>query len=534
MTWNWKSKVAGIGFLALSLSLQAQAPAEKAPENWFNLDLTADKVHGVSTEKAYKELLKDKKPKKKVLVAVIDSGVDPEHEDLKDVMWVNPDEIAGNGIDDDKNGYVDDIHGWNFIGGADGKNVNYENLELTRLYRELKAKKKLNKKEKAFFEKIKEEYETRRKEMKQRKSQYSMILDAFKLVEKELGTDDFTAEDLEKIPEDASDDLKQAAAMMAPSLAQVPSKVMKEQLEGAVNYFSMNVDYFLNEDFDPRPTVGDNYKKQSERRYGNSDVYGPDAQHGTHVAGIIAAVRTNDLGMMGVADNVEIMSIRTVPNGDERDKDVANAIRYAVDNGADIINMSFGKAYSYNKKIVDKAVKYAAKKGVLLVHAAGNDNKNTDVEYNFPTPFYQKGKDPYKRGPKEADNWIEVGALSWKGAAEAPAVFSNYGASTVDIFAPGVDIYSTVPEGEYEALSGTSMAAPVVAGVAALVKAYYPELSGQELKECLEKSVVPINYEVNKPGTSELVKFTDLCKKGGVVNAYKALELAEKMVKEKK
>jgi subtilisin family serine protease len=237
--------------------------------------------------------------------------------------------------------------------------------------------------------------------------------------------------------------------------------------------------------------------------------------------------------MDGVANSIRIMSVRTVPNGDERDKDVANAIRYAVDNGAEIINMSFGKSYSYNKKIVDEAVKHAEKKGVLLVHAAGNDSKNIDVEYNFPTKFYQSGNDAYKRGKKSASNWIEVGALSWKGQKDAPAVFSNYGKTTVDIFAPGVDINSTIPEGKYKPNSGTSMAAPVVAGVAALVKSYYPELTAAELKICLESSVTKVDYKVTKPGTAESVDFKDLCIQNGVVNAYSALKKAEEMVAKK-
>jgi subtilisin family serine protease len=533
MKINIKSKFLTLGFIFISFALFAQS---KAPANWFNLDLNDDKVHGVSSEKAYKELLKDKKPKKVVLVSVIDSGVDPEHEDLKDVMWVNDGEIAGNGIDDDKNGYIDDTYGWSFLGGKDGKNVSDETLEKVRIYRELKTKTKRSKSEETLFNKIDKELSEERGEMEGRLPMYQGMFDALTTLEKHFGKEDITEDDIKTINENSSKEVKAAVEAIKPMMGRMngaPLSAAKKQLEGALEYFNSQLNFNLNPDFDPRGIVGDNYADQKEKLYGNNDAFGPDAQHGTHVAGIIAASRGNGKGMDGVANNVRIMSVRAVPNGDERDKDIANAIIYSVDNGADIINMSFGKSYSYNKKIVDDAVKYAEKKGVLLVHAAGNDSKNTDVEYNFPTPLYMSGKDQYKRGKKTANNWIEVGALSWKKAENSPAVFSNYGKKTVDIFAPGVDIYATTPNGEYASLSGTSMASPVVAGVAALVKSYYPELSAAELKICLEKSATPMQGMVNTPGTTTKVAFTELCKKGAVVNAYNALKLADEMVAKK-
>jgi len=527
-----KSKLMGLGFVALSFSAFSQAPA-----NWFNLDQTTDKVHGVSTEKAYKELLSNKKPKKTILVAVIDSGVDFEHEDLKDVMWVNPKEIKGNGKDDDGNGYADDVHGWNFIGGKNG-NIDNESLEMTRVYAELKAKTKRSKKEEAFYTKLKEEIEGKTAEAKGALTTITMIVKSIETLEAHFGNSTFKLEDVKKIADDASKEVLSAKEVYKSFGARNPELTgaeFKESLDGALNYYKTQVEYNLNPDFNPRPAIiGDDYANQNERLYGNSDCIGPDAEHGTHVAGIIGAVRNNALGMDGVANSVRIMSVRAVPNGDERDKDVANAIMYAVDNGAEVINMSFGKSYSYNKKLVDAAVKYAEKKGVLLVHAAGNDSKHIDVEYNFPTKFYQSGSDSYKRGKKSAKNWIEVGALSWKSGADAPAVFSNYGKVTVDLFAPGVDINSTIPGSKYKPNSGTSMAAPVVAGVAALVKSYYPELSAAELKICLEKSVTPIANQVNKPGSKSKVDFKELSITGGVVNAYNALKLADEMVAKKK
>src|SRR5690606_348782 len=279
--------------------------------------------------------------------------------------------------------------------------------------------------------------------------------------------------------------------------------------------------YHLNEQFYSRDTVGDNYSNVNERFYGNSDVSGPDALHGTHVAGIIGASRNNRKGIKGIADNVEIISVRCVPNGDERDKDVANSIRYAVDMGAKIINMSFGKSYSTDKKVVDEAVKYAMSKDVLLVHAAGNDNKNLEKESNFPNKYYEDG------GLAEA--WLEVGASAWKADSTLKASFSNYGKTKVDVFAPGYGINSTVPGSKYEEQSGTSMAAPVVSGVAGIIRSYYPELSAVQVKEIIMKSCVPFNGEVIvEEGTKTLkFPFRDLSVTGGIVNVYEALKLAE-------
>jgi cell wall-associated protease len=293
------------------------------------------------------------------------------------------------------------------------------------------------------------------------------------------------------------------------------------------------VKYQYNPEFNPRADIiKDNYADSYEKNYGNADIKGPDALHGTHVAGIIGAVRNNNLGMKGVADNVRIMGVRAVPDGDERDKDVANAIIYAVDNGATVINMSFGKSYAWDKEAVDRAVKYAQSKDVLLIHAAGNDAKSNDEgENNFPNARFKKHG---WFSPKRAKNWIEVGALSWKKNEDAVADFSNYGQNNVDVFAPGVDIYSTLPESKYKNLSGTSMASPVCAGVAAVIRSYFPELTAEQVKECIEKSVVKQSYKVKKPGSEEKVPFSSLSRTGGVVNVYSAVKLAGEMKGKKK
>lgn len=523
---------------ALCFALISQAQT-KRPDNWFNLDATNDKVNGVSTEKTYQELLKGKKSTT-IIVGVLDSGVDYTHEDLKDIMWTNPGEIPGNGIDDDKNGYIDDIHGWNFMGNKDGRNVEKDNLELTRVYKDLSAKykgktesdlkTKDEKKEFKFYLLVKADYDKEVSEAETQSNQYKFIRDAvadvIEKIKKEQGVQKVTVENLKKF--DPKEQKDKQGKMIA--LAQAAAGMEPEELVGELNEALAGMDGSrLNVNFDTRSIVGDNPNDMTEKYYGNGDSKGPGAFHGTHVAGIIAAARKNNIGMDGVADNVRIMSVRCVPDGDERDKDVANAIRYAVDNGAVILNMSFGKKYSPGKKVVDDAVKYAESKGVLLIHAAGNAADNIDEVVHYPCKKMENGK--------TASNFLDIGALSWKPEDAIAAPFSNYGKKTVDVFAPGVEIYSTVPDSnKYKDASGTSMAAPVVAGVAAVLKSYFPELTPKQLIKILTKSSVKTykDKKVIKPGTKdEMIKFSQLSKTGGIVNLYEAVKMAQGMVKVK-
>jgi len=511
------------------------------PQDWFVKDPAQDKVQGLSVNEAY-ELVKNK-PSKKVTVAVIDSGVDIDHEDLDGKIWINEDEIAGNGKDDDNNGYVDDRYGWNFIGGKDGENVKQDTYELTRIYIELKEKygdvdstkvKKKNKEDYAYWQKVKKNWEKSYGENKQKYDFYSSLQSNIvrynNLLKAYFDVDSLTMSDLKEL--DTQDSTLLVARNFVGLIFQnvgedADFEAIAKDLEDAVEHFGNQVNYAFNVSFDPRAIVGDNYDDLYEKGYGNPDVKGHDPSHGTHVAGIIAANRDNDLGIEGIASNVEIMVVRAVPDGDERDKDVANAIIYAVDNGADIINMSFGKSYSPEKEAVDKAVKYAEEKGVLLVHAAGNSSKDVDVSDNFPSRNYlNKG---------ESTLWMEIGASAWGNNENFVGSFSNYGKQTVDLFAPGVDIYSTTPDNEYESFNGTSMAAPATSGVAALVMSYYPELSAFQVKDILKKSSRKFdNLEVLKPGSDdEKVNFSDLSITGGLVNAYEALKLAESMSIEK-
>jgi cell wall-associated protease len=526
---NCKWLLPAVFFLATTSYAQDQAP-----DNWFNLDAKKDGVPGLSTEKTYQELLKGKKART-IVVAVLDSGVDYEHEDLKDVMWVNDDEIAGNGIDDDNNGYVDDIHGWNFLGNSKGENVHHDNLEVTRQYVLLHKRFKdvsdaagLPKKDRADYDKYKlfgKVIEDKIEEMTPNVGLYGSTLEAFVKLQEAIGKPaaDITLTDLENF---------RTSDPFLPRVAAVGIDLLKQgetfagfldQVKEAYDYFHDQVNYNYNTEFDPRALVGDDYNNVNERYYGNNDVKGPFSYHGTHVSGIIAAKRGNNLGIEGVADHVRIMSVRTVPNGDERDKDVANAIRYAVDNGAHVINMSFGKGDSPYKDAVDEAVKYAMKNDVLLIHGAGNDGEEIKYDNNFPNDKFMK-KGLFK--PKYAKNWMEVGAHGWQTDENMTADFSNYSATLVDVFAPGVDIYSTEPDNSYKVQQGTSMAAPMVAGLAALLRSYFPDLSATQVKEIIMSSSVRQTQKVKRPGEDALASFSDLCVTGGIVNAYNAVKMA--------
>jgi cell wall-associated protease len=432
--------------------------------NWYNGD-----GQGMYTDQAYKML--KKKKSQTVVVAVIDSGVDIEHEDLQGKIWVNPKEIAGNKIDDDKNGYIDDVHGWNFLGNANGENQENARLEKTRIYAKLKDK-----------------YDGVDPATLFDDTEYSMYANAQAQVEGEL-------ENLEQYKEGLANGQFDAET--------------KKYIEDQLNY-NLNIYY------DDRSLIGDNPDDFTDTHYGNNDVEGPEALHGTHVAGIIAAIRGNGKGGDGVAENVKIMSVRTVPNGDEQDKDVAMAIRYAVDNGAQVINMSFGKDYSPHQDEVYQAMLYADTNGVLMIHAAGNDAKDVDVEPNYPASHYEL--------QPAFSNLLTIGASTRTKGEAMVAEFSNYGAETVDVFAPGLEIYNTVPQSAYMNLQGTSMAAPMVAGAAAMLKSYFPSLSMWEIKTILlETATVYTGFDFPFKSVT-----------GGIVNLKSAVKACEKAVKSKK
>lgn len=506
---------------------EAPAALREAPAQWYTLDATDDGVHGISLARAY-EMLEGREPQREVVVAVIDSGVDIEHEDLAGMIWTNPGEVPGNGLDDDGNGYADDLHGWNFIGGPDGQNVEHDTYELTREAARLRERftgidpGALRGEERAEFERyerLRAEVERKRagfaRSLEQAASVEAMVAWAQQVLEEATGS---SAPSPEAVAALRSEDPKvQQAQGLFLYLAH--SGITPEDLAEQRAYLEARAHYAYNLDYDPRALVGDDYADTSERIYGNADVAGPEPSHGTGVAGVIAAVRGNGLGLDGIGGPaVRIMSVRAVPDGDERDKDVANAIRYAVDNGALVVNMSFGKGLSPQKEAVDAAVRHAEQRGVLLVHAAGNGSANIDTTANFPTPVYLNDTGT-------AANWLAVGATTWDDSFVAS--FSNFGAARVDLFAPGEDIDVLAPGDAYDRADGTSFAAPVVSGIAALLLSYFPELSPLEVRQILLDSAVPHHGRaVPRPGDGVPVDFGRLSATGGIVNAAEAVRLA--------
>ena len=538
--------------LLIGVSAFAQSAVKtktELPKGWHLQDKEKDGYQGISLDQAYSFLLSKKIKSKTVIVAVIDSGIDTVHEDLKPKLWKNPKEIPGNGKDDDKNGYVDDVYGWNFLGGKDGKNVESDSYEAARIYHQYKSSydgktidttkmSAVDKNTYAMWVRAQEQLNGKDKpdgnEIIFMRRMFTNISKADSILKQAIGKDVYTGKELGDFSPTETDVKK--AKMAIYGLLQ-----RNDALEATNKEFLADFDEYisseekkLNAATTPPPAyrddiVKDKYDDFSDKYYGNPDVMATakGAMHGTHVSGIIGAVRGNGLGIDGVADNVKIMMLRAVPDGDEHDKDIALAIRYAVDNGASIINMSFGKSFSPEKKWVDDAVKYAESKGVLLVHAAGNDAKNLDSSYNFPSPLPLVGNAP--------NNWITVGASGDPNIGGLTASFSNYGKAGVDVFSPGVKIYSTVPGGNtYQFLQGTSMASPVVAGLAALLLEYFPDLSAKQLKWVIENSASVQSDKVKVPGQDREVLLNEISRTGGVINAYEAVKLAATLKGERK
>ncbi|KQS91601.1 S8 family serine peptidase [Chryseobacterium sp. Leaf394] len=516
---------------AQETSAQSADPkSDKDLMTWYHKDFSTTKVYGVNTENAYKFLESKGLKPKTVIVGVLDSGVQVDHPGLAKNMWSNPNEVPNNGKDDDNNGYIDDIHGWSFIGGKNG-DIDVDNMEVTRVVAKYKpvfegddsTKNKANQakmpEEFAMYMKSKEMYGKKSVEGQQSVKLYTMIQESIPTMVKMLNGKPFTAETVKAIKPADQNEARALQVMnqvvnnpeFAGKSAVEFEKTMKEQMKEALDHFTPQAQqYDIN--FDPRKEiVGDNYDDYSEKKYGNNHYEGPDAVHGTHVAGIIAGLPQGKEVQYGVASKVaKIMSVRTVPNGDERDKDVANAIRYAVDNGAKVLNMSFGKPVSPGKNVVWDAFKYAEDKGVLLVKAAGNENQDVAEHTAYPTNF----KNASDAAPF-VSNVLVVGA-STNDSASLRAGFSNYNKKMVNVFAPGQEIYSTTPKNEYQYLQGTSMASPVVAGAAAVLLAYMPNLTPAQIIESLTKS-----SNLSTVGT-----FADYSQAGGVIDLKKAAEYA--------
>ncbi|GAC1426225.1 MAG: S8 family peptidase [Flavisolibacter sp.] len=525
-------------FSAIQVFSFAQGDKGMAPKGWHLKDLQSSGFYGISLDKAY-QFVKGRKSHT-VIVAVIDSGIDTTHEDLKAVLWTNQKEIPGNGIDDDGNGYIDDIHGWNFLGGKDGRNVKDDSEEAARLYHKYKDQfentkdsSTLSKQDQALYSEWARAKQTvmHRIDLNELliiKRLYPSMKKGDSVIIKDLKKEEYTGKDLQTYI--ATDKDATLAKNILLSICQgnknydISNKQFLDEIEGQIR---------KGEAIDTAPKdyrgeiVKDNEEDINDRYYGNNDIMAGTPMHGTHVSGIIGAERNNGIGIDGIADNVRIMMIRAVPNGDEHDKDVALAIRYAVDNGAQVINMSFGKGFSPHKDWVDDAVKYAESKGVLLIHAAGNEAANVDTAYNFPSPTFLLDN-------KKATNWITVGASSDPKNGGLVGDFSNYGKKEVDIFSPGVNIYSTLPTTNgYGNESGTSMASPVTAGVAAFLLEYYPSLTPQQIKTIIEKSAYAPPLSVTIPGTKKTGHLSEISKSGGIINMYEAAKLAQAMTTKK-
>lgn len=504
-----------------STPLKTQALTEEQAKNWKDYDLVTDTIPGMSINKAYAEILQGKKGKT-VVVAVIDSGIDIEHEDLDGVIWTNTDEIPNNGKDDDNNGYIDDVHGWNFLG-----DIVEENLEYERIVRD-KAMLPAD-----MVAKAQKEYDAKVEAAQQEKAFYEQQITAVEGFDSKLeaatGKKDYTLEDVNAVETGEDAELVQAKGIAQRVFPQYESfKNLINLLQGEVDGLTALLNGDKLKTNYRKDLLNDNPYVWDTPVYGNNEYSGPDPEkadafHGTHVAGIIAAERDNGLGVNGVANHAEIMVLRAVSQADEYDKDIAKAIRYAADNGAKIINGSFGKYHSTNAKWVWDAIKYAESKDVLFVNAAGNEGIDTDVTQVYP-------QDQLLAGAEISDNFITVGALNFEYGANLVANFSNYGKSSVDVFAPGVAIYSTAPNNEYRNAGGTSMASPAVAGIAAVIRSQYPKLTASEVKHVIMDSGLTTSARVVLGGDTEETKaFAETTVSGKMANLYNALILASKI-----
>ncbi|MBU2951096.1 S8 family serine peptidase [Tamlana agarivorans] len=518
---------------ALTTTAKSSAFSEVEKQKWPHTDLLTDSVPGISLQKAY-EFLKGKEVQP-ITVGVIDSGIDIDHEDLKDLLWTNPVDNSVNNTDDDKNKYTDDVHGWNFLGGKEGEAA-YERNELTREYAKYSKRFKgvneasvedVDKAAYAKYLKLKAEYEVGVNQYKPLYDSYTASVKAAKAADLEvksaLKKDNYTLEEVKALPE--TKNTKMIIQVLSQGLT-VEDAIA--QYDGPLKILSTIIEQKFNPEFNGRQT-SDNPEDISDVVYGNNYVKGSltEESHGTHVAGIILGNRHNQKGIQGVTDKAKLITVRAIPNGDEHDKDVALAIHYMVDNGAKVINMSFGKGTSPNPEWVYNAMKYAASKDVLLVKAAGNEGNNIDEIMMFPN-------DAMDNVNEFTNNVITVGANTRFFNEKLVGDFSNYGKISVDIFAPGDGIYSTIPNSEYDYKNGTSMASPQVAGVAALVRAYYPQLSAAQVKQIIMNSVTKVDMDVFVPKTAGKKKknFSEFSKSGRILNAYNAVKMADDMVSE--
>lgn len=504
-------------------------------KDWHLKDIQLDSLPGVSLYRAYDSLLVGKKGKE-VIVAILDTKLDIHHEDLKGQLWINKNEIPNNNIDDDDNGYIDDINGWNFLGNSNNEDLLYQKYSYLRVVEKYEAFFKGKKVEDLSVKDslLYQEYMHANKvlEVKSKKKDsdlaYAVLLlnilaESKKEMLKYFSNDKYTLKDLDSLSNLHSNNKKLQNSILRRSNFMkygYTKEYLKEyELSVFVKYKKM-----LNKSYREREIQGDDPEKIKDAFYGNNILFGVvPFKHAIGVSGLLGATRNNNIGLDGFSNYIKIMPVVMVASGDEHDKDVALAIRYAVDNGAQIINMSWGKYFSLHSDWVIDAMKYAENKGVLLVTGSGNDAINNDVEKIYP--------DDNINGKEFLTNFISVGATEYNVNAQLKSSFSNYGNENVDVFAPGNNLYTTATNSTYQTGGGTSYASPIIAGVAALIWSYYPSLTVSEVKKIILDSGVKYDLIVNI-GTEEkkeLVPFSTLSKSGKIVNAYNALIMAEKI-----
>ncbi len=518
-----------------------QALTDEEKKDWHFKDIYTDSVPGISLYKAH-DFIKNKK-KEEIIVAVIDLEVNINHKDLKNRTWVNTNEIPNNGIDDDNNGYIDDIHGWNFLGTTEKDSVLYQHSESLRIvekYRKAFEGKQLSIIDSnqianfKLYRKAQSFYESKYKEAKENaayfrgfKQRYLKLIDTMYVLFK---TKEFSIAQLDSLKEKSTDSI--ILNKIGSTRYCVENGIDEKWVNKVIKLHSNRETKIYNSKHKDRLTKDDPFNI-TDTNYGNNNVRGTrKMSHGTKVAGLIAATRNNDYGIDGINDQAKIMSVIVSANGNEYDKDIALGIRYAVDNGAKIINLSIGKEFSMNEEWITEAIKYAELKDVLLISSAGNESINLDNSDAF---YYPSDMDKNKN--EISNNFIVVGSSNY--TKEIVSNFSNYGQTTVDIFAPGEDM-KVITRKSYTIDSGTSLSCAVVSGIASLIRSYYPNLSARKVKEIILKSGLSVDADVYLPlpegqkRNPNKVPFSSLSKSGKIVNAYNALLMAEEVSMKKK
>ncbi len=512
---------------------------------WHWKDLEKEGVHGVSLFKAQQLLIESKLKPTPIVIAILDGGIDTNHHQIRPLLWNNPKEIPGNQIDDDKNGYIDDIHGWNFLGNATGQNVDKASDEKSRIYHRYKNEFKQEKLDSVNWDaKKKSTYTSWRQAAAEivfteedadnlafiKMAKNAVVKMGFILI-REMEDSNFTAEKLEtyqpigKITADTKISYLRTLQALGIDRMNGHQSIVDDLNEYIAGKEKAAISLETPPEDIRKLIIKDRYEDLKDQYYGNNNITGPNAKHGTHVAGLAAGIIDTIFTKSNFNNPIKLMGVRVVPDGDEYDKDIALGIRYAVNNGAKIINMSFGKSFSPEQAWVDSAIRYAASKDVLIIHSAGNESYDLNNKTVYPSPYSSSFNN-------KAINMITVGASSDPIIAESLLTdFSNYGNQIVDLFSPGNKIYSSLPNQTYGFTNGTSMSAPILSHIAAIVRAYFPKLSAIEVKAILlqscwkpedENSIFPI------PQKDQSKKLKELSAEGGIINAALCIQNAIK------